>query len=83
MALVEVEAGRAASNNATYRDIIRASLILDAQFLVLLLPIAYRFNNGDRQDTIRAYDRCFGLLTALYSSQRLSLPLRGILPVGY
>jgi hypothetical protein len=33
--VVEVEAGRAASNNATYRDIIRASLILDAQYLVL------------------------------------------------
>jgi len=31
--VVEVEAGRAASNNATYRDIIRASLILDAAYL--------------------------------------------------
>lgn len=30
--VVEVEAGRAASNNATYRNIIRASLILDASF---------------------------------------------------
>jgi hypothetical protein len=34
----EVAAGCTASNNATYRDIIRASLILDAQYLVLLLP---------------------------------------------
>ena len=46
--VVEVEAGRAASNNATYRDIIRASLILDAWFLLLLLPVAYRFNNRNR-----------------------------------
>jgi hypothetical protein len=43
--VVEVEAGRAASNNTTYRNIIRASLILDAQYLVLLLSVTYRFTN--------------------------------------
>ena len=35
---VEVEAGRGAANNADYRDIDRTSLILDADYLVLLMP---------------------------------------------
>jgi hypothetical protein len=81
--VVEVEAGRAASNNATYRDIIRASLILDAQYLVLLLPVAYRFNNRNQAASIPAYRHCLDLLSALYASQRLPLPLHGVLLVGY
>ena len=36
---VEVEAGRGAANNADYRDIVRTSLILDADYLALLMPI--------------------------------------------
>jgi hypothetical protein len=81
--VLEVEAGRAASNNATYRDIVRASLILDAQFLVLLLPVAYRFKNRDQPASIPAYRHCLELLSALYASQRLPLPLHGVLLVGY
>jgi hypothetical protein len=81
--VVEVEAGRAASNNATYRDIIRASLILDAKYLVLLLPVAYRFNNRGQLASVGAFTRGLDLLSALYASQRLPLPLRGVLLVGY
>jgi len=81
--VVEVEAGRAASNNATYRDIIRASLILDARYLVLLLPVAYRFNNRGQLAAVAAFTRGLDLLSALYASQRLPLPLRGVLLVGY
>jgi hypothetical protein len=81
--VVEVEAGRAASNNATYRDIIRASLILDAQYLALLLPVSYRFYNRGQPSSIPAFTRGLDLLTALYASQRLPLPLHGVLLVGY
>jgi hypothetical protein len=81
--VIEVEAGRAASNNATYRDIIRASLILDAKYLALLLPVAYRFNNGGQLASVAAFTRGLDLLSALYASQRLPLPLRGVLLVGY
>ena len=81
--VVEVEAGRAASNNATYRDIIRASLILDAAYLVLLLPVAYRFSNRGQLASVPAFARGLDLLSALYASQRLPLPLRGVLLIGY
>jgi hypothetical protein len=68
---VEVEAGRAASNNATYRNIIRASLILDAQYLVLLLPVTYRFNGCGQPASVPVFTRALDLLSALYASQRL------------
>jgi hypothetical protein len=81
--VVEVEAGRGARGNATYRDIIRTSLIVDAQYLALLLPVAYRHVSGGREVTVRAYKECRDLLSALYASQRLHLPFRGVLLVGY
>jgi len=81
--VVEVEAGRAAFNNATYRDIIRASLILDALYLVLLSPVTYRFFNRGRLSSKAAYSDDLDLLSALYASQRLPLPLHGVLLVGY
>ena len=69
---MEVEAGRAASNNATYRDIIRASLILDAQYLVLLLPVTYRFSNRGQPASVPVLIRALDL-SALDANQRLSL----------
>ncbi len=51
---VEVEAGRGAMNNADYRDIIRASLILDADFLVILMPQHYR-SKGTQAGGVQAY----------------------------
>jgi hypothetical protein len=81
--VVEVEAGRGARGNATYRDLIRTSLIVDAKYLALLLPIAYRHTSGGREVVVRAYKDCLDLLSALYASQRLELPFRGVLLVGY
>jgi hypothetical protein len=81
--VVEVEAGRGARGNATYRDLIRASLIVDARFLALLLPVAYRHNSGGKEVTVAAYRECRDLLLAVYASQRLKLPFQGILLVGY
>jgi hypothetical protein len=69
--------------NAIYRDIIRASLIVDAHYLTLILPIAYRYVSGGRTVTSPAYDDCVDLLSALYASQRLPLPFRGVLLIGY
>lgn len=75
---VEVEAGRGAANNADYRDLVRTSLILDADFLAMLMPITYRSTMA-----IQAYSRARGQLDAIYASSRLRLPFRGVLLVGY
>jgi len=79
--VLEVEAGRGAKGNATYRDLIRTGLIVNARFLALLLPVAYRF--GTKEITSRAYDECNSLLRAVYASQRLKLPFDGVLLIGY
>jgi hypothetical protein len=38
----EVEAGRATMGNAIYRDLVQASLMLDARFLALAVPVCTR-----------------------------------------
>lgn len=75
---VEVEAGRGAMSNANYRDIVRTSLLLDARFMLLLMPAKYRY--GTSQAT--SYDTTRDLLQAIYSSQRLKLPFEGVLLIG-
>lgn len=77
--VVEVEAGRGAMGNAAYRDSVRTSLILDARFLVLLLPLTYRYSTG----AVAAYRDTRDLLQAVYASQRLALPFEGVLLLGY
>ena len=74
---VEVEAGRGAANNADYRDIVRTSLILDAKYLALLMPITYRSTSS-----IPAFSRTRQQLEAIYASNRLKLPFEGILLVA-
>ncbi|WP_273653348.1 hypothetical protein [Cellulomonas fimi] len=83
--VLEVEAGRGAQNNAAYRDVIRASLIVNAQYLVLLMPLVYRFGGreGGRTSEVRAYDDARAMLDAVYASRRLPLPFAGVLLVGY
>ena len=81
--VLEVEAGRGARGNAEYRDLLRTSLIVDARFLALLLPMAYRFKSGAGQGTELAYRNTRGLLDAVYASQRLRFPFEGILLIGY
>jgi hypothetical protein len=62
---------------------VRTSLILDANFLVLAQPLAYRFKSGAREGTEYAYLNTVNLLEAIYASQRLRLPFEGLLLVGY
>lgn len=76
---VEIEAGRGAFGNADYRDIIRMSLMVDARFMVLLQPLAYRTGTTTKS----AYGSSRDLLDAIYASQRLALPFEGALLVGY
>jgi hypothetical protein len=82
--VVEVEAGRGARGNAAYRDIIRTSLILDARFLVLMMPLTYRIGTGTAKATsVPAYRDARDMLEAIYASRRLPLPFEGVLLVGY
>jgi hypothetical protein len=80
---LEVEAGRGAAGNADYRDIIRASLILDAHNMALLMPIYYRKTVNQHEHIIHAYEATRGQISAIFASQRLKLPFDGVLLIGY
>lgn len=83
---VEVEAGRGPQNNADYRDLVRASLLLDARFLALLMPIEYTYkakSNRSGYATAFGFARSRDQLDAIYASRRLLLPFQGVLLIGY
>jgi hypothetical protein len=77
--VLEVEAGRGAASNADYRDIVRASLMVDVRYLVLAMMLSYR---GGGQ-AIRSYEIARDRIDAIYASERLDLPLDGLLLIGY
>lgn len=81
--VVEVEAGRAMMGNAVYRDLVRASLIVGARFLVLAVMSEYRYRSGARKSRSRDFESAEAQLDAVYSSGRLQLPFDGVLLVGY
>lgn len=81
--VLEVEAGRGARGNAVYRDLIRASLIVDTDFLIIGVMQTYRHKSRGRVISVESYLDARDQLDAIYSSGRLHLPFKGILLVGY
>ena len=80
---VEVEAGRGAKGNADYRDLVRTSLLLDARFMVLMMPNVYRYNSGGKSLRADAFAKTREQFSAIYASNRLILPFEGVLLIGY
>jgi hypothetical protein len=81
--VVEVEAGRGARGNALYRDLVRASLLVDMRYLVLGLMLNYRHKSGGRDIDVASYREGREILDAVYASGRLALPFEGVLLFGY
>jgi hypothetical protein len=65
--------------NAIYRDLIQGSLIVDARFLALAVPLEYRFKSGREPSFAKTYS----VVEAIYGSRRLALPFEGLLLVAY
>jgi len=77
--VLEVEAGRGAASNADYRDIVRASLMVDVKYLVLAMMLSYR--SGGQE--MKSYEIARARIDSIYASERLRLPLDGLLLIGY
>jgi hypothetical protein len=45
--------------------------------------VTYRFSNRGHPASVPVFMRALDLLSVLYASRRLPLPLRGVLLVGY
>ncbi len=73
--VLEVEAGQAVANFKFLKDLFQACLMHDVHYLVLALRNSYR--GHDDFQVVHAF------FETLYISNRLTLPLKGIVLVGY
>lgn len=73
--VIEVEAGRATENNQFLKDIFEASMMFDVEYLVLAVRNMYRGHDD--------FERVYTFLETMYISNRIKLPLKGILLIGY
>lgn len=73
--VVEVEAGRGVVNNQFLKDFFQACMMHDVRYLAIAVRNTYRKVND--------FERVRRFFDTLYASDRLSLPLKGILVIGY
>ena len=81
--VIEVEAGRAVRNNQFLKDIFQACMMFDIECLVIAVLNEYKFNSGGKEVVGKDYQEVKTFLETLYISNRLKLPLKGILLIGY
>jgi len=73
--VVEVEAGRGVINNQFLKDLFQACMMHDVNYLSIAVRNLYSGYN-DFESVCRFFE-------SLYASDRLHLPLKGILIIGY
>ena len=77
--VIEVEAGRAVRNNQFLKYIFQACMMFDVEYLVVAVLNEYSGGGVVSKD----YQEVKTFLETLYISNRLKLPLKGILLIGY
>ena len=73
--VIEVEAGRATENHQFLKDIFEASMMFGVEYLIIAVRNKYRTHND--------FERIYAFLETMYVSNRIKLPLKGILLIGY
>lgn len=73
--VVEVEAGRAVTNYQFLKDLFQACVMQDVDFLVIAVRVEYRKSKD--------FEKVCQFMETLYASNRIKLPLSGVLIVGY
>lgn len=73
--VIEVEAGRAVVNNQFLKDLFQACMMHGVDYLAIVVRNVYRRSND--------FERVVRFMDTLYASNRIKLPLKGILIVGY
>lgn len=73
--VIEVEAGRAVDNNQFLKDIFQACMMFEVEYLVVAVRNTYRGSDD--------FAKIHTFLETLYISNRIKLPLKGILLIGY
>ena len=73
--VIEIEAGRATENNQFLKDIFQACMMFEVEYLIIAVRNTYRGHPD--------FEIVYTFLETLYISNRLHLPLKGILLIGY
>lgn len=73
--VVEVEAGRGVLNYQFLKDLFQACMMADVRYAFLAVRNKYK-NRDDFESVVTFFD-------TLYASNRLQLPLEGVLIIGY
>ena len=73
--VIEVEAGRAYMNYQFLKDLFEACMMFDVEYLVIVVRRKYI--------KTKDFDKIVNFFDTLYTSDRMELPLRGILVIGY
>jgi hypothetical protein len=73
--VIEIEAGRGYTNNQFLKDLFQACMMHDVDYCVIAVRNQY-IKSPD-------YQRVKAFFDTLYASRRLSLPLKGLMVIGY
>ena len=77
--VIEVEAGRALTNHQFLKDLFEACMMNEAEYLVISVRNIYATKSSISKD----FEKIEQFFDTLYQSERLKLPLSGILLIGY
>jgi hypothetical protein len=73
--VVEVEAGRGVTNYQFLKDLFQACVMQEVDFLVIAVRLDYR---GSKD-----FEKVCTFFDTIYASNRLTLPLSGVMIIGY
>jgi len=73
--VIEVEAGRGFANYQFLKDLFEACVMTDIEYCVIAVRRIYKKTED--------FDKIVTFMDTLYSSSRLTLPLKGVLIIGY
>lgn len=78
--VLKIEAGRGTQNNEFLKDIFQACMMNKVEYLVIAVLNEYTFGKNQKSYD---YEKVTSFLNTLYENDRLKLPLKGILIIGY
>ena len=77
--VLEVEAGRAVVNNQFLKDLFQACMMDEIDYLAIAVRNVYGAAGSTQQD----FEKVVTFFETLFASNRMALPLKGILIIGY
>ncbi len=77
--IIEIEAGRGVANNQFLKDLFEACVIPDIDVLVIAVLNEYHVGDVTNKD----FETVVKFFETLYVSDRMNLPLKSILVIGY